>query len=339
MPATSRQIVSDAIHRRGPARLPVLQGELGVCDTAWLPQRRAAGFVPRMPGEDEWGCVWDKTEMKNMGQVKGHPLPAIPDDLLATRWPDYRDDSRWLDAPAALERYEGQGKYVVSGIFMVLFERMHSLHGFEDTLADLRLDRPAMERLADHIVEVHLTNVRELHRRFGNRVHGISMSDDWGTQTGAFVSAGMWMDFFFPRYQRLFAEMHRCGYDVWVHSCGKVNEIIECYIRAGVDVVNLQQPRALGIQEIGARYRGRIAFESLCDIQRTLPTGDRGLIAADADELMQHWADPAGGFIFSDYGDGGAIGAPPGAKLAMYREFSRLSQRLYGQALPEPTAA
>ena len=267
------------------------------------------------------------------------PLPEIPADLRATRWPDYTDDSRWLDAPGALTRYESEGKYVVSGIFMVLFERMHSLHGFEDTLADLRLDRPAMERLADHIVEVHLTNVRELHRRFGDRVHGISMSDDWGTQTGAFVSQAMWFDFFLPRYKRLFDEMHRCGYDVWVHSCGKVNEIIEGYIRAGVDVVNLQQPRALGISEIGKRYRGRIAFESLSDIQVTLPTGDAGLIAADAEELIEHWAAREGGFIFSDYGDGGAIGAPPGAKLAMYRAFSRLSQRLYGQALPEPKVA
>lgn len=335
----SRQIVSDAIHRRGPQRLPVLQEELGVCDSAWLPLRNAAGFRPSTPGEDEWGCVWERTAVKNMGQIKGHPLATLPADLATIRAPDYRDDSRWSDCAGALDRAEGEGRYVLAGLFMVLFERMQGLHGFENCLMDLKAERPAMERFADHIVEIHLTYVRELHRRCGNRVQAISMTDDWGTQKSAYISQTLWLDFFLPRYRRLFDEMHRCGYDVWLHSCGRVNEIIEGFIAAGVDVVNLQQPRALGIPEIGSRYRGRIAFESLCDIQRTLPTGDPTLIAADAAELIEHWADRAGGFIFSDYGDGQAIGAPPGAKLAMYRAFSEHSRRLYGQALPEPLAA
>jgi hypothetical protein len=145
------------------------------------------------------------------------------------------------------------------------------------------------------------------------------------------------MDFFFPRYKKIFDAMHAMGCDVWVHSCGKVNEIVEGYIRAGVDVVNLQQPRALGIEEMGERYRGRITFSSLCDIQATLPTGDRAKIEADAEALMTRWATPDGGFVFSDYGDDAAIGVPDvETKLHMYEVFSRYSERLYGEPLPEP---
>jgi uroporphyrinogen decarboxylase len=143
------------------------------------------------------------------------------------------------------------------------------------------------------------------------------------------------MDFFFPRYKRIFDAMHEAGCDVWVHSCGKVNEIVEGYIRAGVNVVNLQQPRALGIEEMGRRYSGRIVFESLSDIQATLPSGDPARIEADAEALMRHWARPDGGFIFSDYGDDEAIGVrDPSTKPHMYRAFSRLSEKLYGQPLP-----
>jgi len=168
-------------------------------------------------------------------------------------------------------------------------------------------------------------------------VHGFTMTDDWGTQQAAFVSAELWMDFFYPRYKRLFDAMHGAGYDVWVHSCGKVNEIVEGYIRAGVDVVNLQQPRALGIPDVGARYRGRITFESLADIQATLPTGNLARVDADVRDLMEHWASPAGGFVFSDYGDSAAIGVQnPQTKLHMYRRFSEWSERLYGNPLPEP---
>ena len=223
----------------------------------------------------------------------------------------------------------------LGGIFMVLFERMHSLHGFENTLVDLYTDRPAMEALADRIVDVHLALVTEVSRRFPGRIHGWSMSDDWGTQQAAFISQELWMDFFLPRYKRIFDAMHAAGADVWVHSCGKVNEIIEGYIQAGVNLVNLQQPRALGIEEIGARYSGRIAFESLADIQATLPTGNRAAVDADVADLMQRWARPEGGFVFSDYGDDAAIGVKdPAIKAYMYESFSRWSERVYGQGLP-----
>jgi len=210
------------------------------------------------------------------------------------------------------------------------------LHGFENVLCGLLTDRPAMGALADKIVETHLVLIDNLHRRFPGRIHGFGMTDDWGTQQAAFVSFDLWMDFFCPRYKRLFDAMHAAGWDVWVHSCGKVNEIIEGYIRAGVDVVNLQQPRALGIAEIGERYRGRICFESLADIQATLPTGDRSRIDADVEALMTQWASPDGGFVFSDYGDSAGIGVKdPQTKRYMYERSSEYSERIYGEPLPE----
>jgi uroporphyrinogen-III decarboxylase len=281
--------------------------------------------------------VWEKTEMVNMGQVKGHPLSSLS-QLSTFRPPDYSLPSRFVDMGAALDRLDAEGKYTISGIFMVLFERMHSLLGFENTLIGLYDDRPAMEDMADMITSTHVTLVQEVSRRFPGRINGWCMSDDWGTQNAAFIGFDMWMDFFYPRYKRIFDAMHAAGCDVWVHSCGKINEIIEGYIRAGVNVVNLQQPRALGIREIGERYRGRIAFQSLSDIQASLPTGDRQKVAEDAEMLMAHWASPKGGFIFSDYGDGAAIGVKDAAiKRFMYDEFSKQSKALYGEALPVPT--
>ena len=292
-----REVVQRAIRFETPPRLPVLMDGLGVSDAAGLPIRAAAGFQPA-EGEDEWGCVWRHSDVPNMGQVKGHPL-------------------------------------VVCGIFMVLFERMHALHGFENVLVALYEDRPGIEALADRIADVHVGFVREVARRFPGRVNGWTMSDDWGTQQAAFIGFDLWMDLFFPRYKRIFDAMHEAGCDVWVHSCGKVNEIIEGYVRAGVDVVNLQQPRALGIEEIGSRYRERITFQGLADIQATLPTGDRARIEADVEALMTHWATPQGGFIFSDYGDDKAIGVlDPSTKTSMYETFSAWSQCIYGEALP-----
>lgn len=307
---------------------------LGVSDAVRVPMRRPETFKPAVEGQDEWGCVWGHTDVPNMGQVVEHPMEDARrlENLSA---PDYTDDSRYVDVEASLLKAEADGKYTICGIFMVLFERMHALHGFENTLVDLFVDRPAMERLADRIADIHIGFVEEVARRFPGRIDGWAMSDDWGTQQNSFIGYDFWMDFFYPRYKRIFDAMHRAGCDVWVHSCGRINDIIEGYIRAGVDVVNLQQPRALGIEDIGARYAGRIAFESLADIQATLPTGSRDAIEADVRSLMTHWASADGGFIFSDYGDGRAIGiADEFVKPFMYDAFSRWSERIYGAPLP-----
>jgi hypothetical protein len=332
---TSYEIIKKAINREHPPRLPVKMGSLGVSDVAGIPRKPPQGWKQPQPGVDEWGCAWGHTSIRNMGQVVVHPLADLS-GLDSYPMPDYNDDSRYVDVPATLDRCEEQGKYVVAGIFMVLFERMHTLHGFENVLMELFTDRPAMSALAQRITDVHLTYIHYIGQHFSERVHAFSMTDDWGTQEAAFIGMDLWRDFFMPYYKSMFDAMHSYGYDVWVHSCGKVNEIIEGYIEAGVNVVNLQQPRALGIEEIGKRYRGRIAFESLADIQDTLPTGDKALVERDARDLMEHWADRKGGFVFSDYGDGEAIGVKDlEVKRFMYECFSRHSEELYGQPLPE----
>ncbi len=333
MSQSSREIVQAALRLQRPERLPVRMSSLGVDDTAWV-WRKTANRVEDGVQLDEWGCRWEKTAMQNMGQVKGHPLPELAAHERVTA-PDYSQDWMYTECDATLRAAEAQDKYTQAGIFMVLFERMHALAGFENVLMGLLAERAQAEALADKILAAQISLVRNFQERFGTRLHSFSMSEDWGTQQAAFISMPLWYDFFFPRYKKLFDVMHAGGQDVWVHSCGKVNEIIQGFIDAGVDAVNLQQPRALGIEEIGRRYRGKITFESLSDIQATLPTGDAARIEADAAALGDHWMLPEGGFVFSDYGDGAAIGAPLDAKRCMYEAFSRVSERIYGAPLPE----
>ncbi|HCE43129.1 MAG TPA: hypothetical protein DET40_06255 [Lentisphaeria bacterium] len=328
------ETVKAAIQFKNPERLPVRMGCFKCDDTMWIPRPSADKIVGGVK-TDEWGCIWDHTDVKNMGQVTGHPLSDLSEHEKVVP-PDYSEEWRFKDCEAVFKTAEQEEKYTQVGIFMILFERMHSLAGFENTLMGLIADRENASALADKIVDAHITLVRNYQERFGKRLHSFSMTDDWGTQQAAFISMDLWYDFFFPKYKKIFDAMHEGGQDVWVHSCGKVNEIIQGYIDAGVDAVNLQQPRALGIEEIGRRYREKITFESLADIQATLPKAKKDLIVKDADDLAKHWMSPKGGFVLSDYGDGEAIGTPAETKMIMYREFSRVSEEVYGKPLPKP---
>ncbi|KKM28026.1 hypothetical protein LCGC14_1568800 [marine sediment metagenome] len=282
---TSQEIVRRAIEFDDPPRLPMRFGSLGVSDThgvGWGQVGTGYGSGERST-VDEWHCRWQRTEVANMGQVKGHPLADLA-GMADFPWPD-------ADDPALYEgmeqRFEGaEGKYVTTGIFMLLFERMHALAGFEQTLMALYADRARMEALADRIVRFDLGIIRNISGRFGGRIHGFSFTDDWGTERATFIDPALWDDFFAPRYKRIFDACHDAGWHVWMHTCGKVNGIIEILIGIGLDVINLQQPRALGIEQIGRQFRGRICFESLCDIQATLPFKDAHAIGEEAAELL-----------------------------------------------------
>jgi hypothetical protein len=303
------QVVRRAVEFQRPARLPVRFEALGLSDVHHVGWNQiGTGDHGLRETVDEWGCLWMRSEVDNMGQVKGHPL-ADWRALDRFRWPDPADPAFYEGME---DDFEGSdGKYVVTSIFMLLFERMHALHGFANTLADLYLERERIEMLADRIVEFDLGIIRNIAQRFPGRIHGLAFTDDWGTQQNVFIRPQLWDEFFKPRYKRIFDAAHQAGWHVWMHSCGKINAILDNLIEIGLDIIELQQPRALGIEEIGQQFRGRICFESLCDIQHTLPFKDAGALREEAILLLEDWATPDGGFILSDYGDGRATFLEP----------------------------
>jgi uroporphyrinogen decarboxylase len=319
MPMSSYEVVRRAIEFGTPDRLPLRFVSLGLSDTHVVKWNQiGTGDHAYRQTLDEWSCTWVRSAERNMGQVKGHPL-ADWSALDAFRWPD-GDDPAFYEGMEA--RFEGsEGKYVLTSIFMLLFERMHTLHGFENTLTDLYADRPRMEMLADRIVDFDLQIIENVARRFPGHIHGFSFTDDWGTELATFVNPKLWDEFFKPRYKRIFDAIRAHDWHVWMHSCGKVNAILNGLIEIGLDVVNLQQPRALGIEDVGREFGGRICFESLCDIQATLPWRGVKEINEEAQLLLEQWATPAGGFILSDYGDGEAIGVPVETKQSMLDAF------------------
>lgn len=321
---TLRENMRRAVEFRTPEWLPINgYGETG--HTEWVPTEQI--LPPQaLAGRalDQWLCRWEKSEVPNMGLVRGHPLEDW-NDLADYPWPQAGDPRRYAKVPAFLEALEADparaGKYRICSIFMLLWERMQALHGLENCMVDMLDDIPHIHELADRLVDYDITFIREMHRIAGSRIDAFNFTEDWGSETALMVSPSLFRSFFLPRYKRIFAAAHDCGWHVWMHSCGRINQALPLLIEAGVDIINMQQPLVNGIEEIGAELAGRICFETLCDIQRTLPKGDLREIEEQAVALMNRWGTPRGGFILGDYGDPVAIGANPHVKQAMLELF------------------
>jgi uroporphyrinogen decarboxylase len=324
----SLEIVRRAIEFAGPPRLPFWQNVVAdlpndVCD-CWEMDRARRGWFFDRAAEDDWGCGWARTAVRNMGRVVHHPLEDWA-KLAAYRPPDPCDPFYFERVDEVLAR--AGDRYVVVTCHFNLFERLHMLHGLERTLADFYLEPEKIEKLLDMILEFKVALFGELHRRFGDRVHGLFCTDDWGSQQGTFISGPMFEQFFLRRYRILIQAAHDCGWHFMLHTCGKVNAFVPYFIEMGVDVLNLQQPRAYGIEELGRQFAGKVCFLTTADIQATMPRGDLAAIRREVNELVDHWSTPAGGLIVFNYGQDDVIGTTPAATETMFREFARRMDR------------
>lgn len=330
-----REIVRRAIEFDNPPRLPFFIGgfweELlsekltgfpnDVCD-CWEMDRQKAGWFFDNPTWDDWGCQWERSEVENMGQVTYSPLEDWS-KLDSYHRPNPRDPFYFERISEVID--SAGERYVVVASHFNLFERLHMLHGFQRTLEDFYLEPEKIHRLLDIILDFKLEHFDELARRFGDRVDGLFLTDDWGTQNSTFVSADIFKEFFFNRYKKLAEAIHSHGWHFMLHSCGRINNFVPFFIDVGVDVLNMQQPRLYGIEELGRQFAGRICFLTTVDIQATLPKGDADAVRQEAEELVKHWSTPKGGFIVFNYGDSKAIGTTNEITEVMFKTFYELA--------------
>jgi hypothetical protein len=270
---------------------------------------------------DEWGCTWSRSEVKNMGLVTGNPLEDW-NNLSTYHFPD-PDDPVFYEGMEERSQKLDREKYIQTGIFMVLFERLHSLRGFENVMLDFYLEREKLAALADRIVEFDIGIIRNISKRFPGIIDGISFSDDWGTELNAFISRDLFDEFFKPRYKIVFDVCHEAGWHIWFHSCGKITSLVPSLIDAGANVFNLLQPRVLDIEAFGKQFAGKTCFSTCADIQHTLPFKSVAEIADEVKLLLRYWSTPQGGFIVSDYGDSHAVGVSDSAKRAMFEAYNQ----------------
>jgi len=310
---TPRQRVLDSLEHRQPDRTPYhitftaparekmiahygnpgFESSLGNCLTVLrtrLPERELAG----QPGvwEDEFGVQWDRRVDPDIGTVCNRRI--TPGALNAYRFPDPR-------APARFERFqaglrEKGGRFALATLAFTLFERAWTLAGMEELLVAMVLEKPFAHRLLDRILEYDLEVVRQA-LRFD--VDGVRFGDDWGGQRGLLMGPALWREFIKPRVAQLYGLVKAAGKRVFIHCCGKVDELFSELIEIGVDVFNPFQPEVMDVEQMKRRYGGEITFFGGISTQKTLPYAS----AAELKEEVRRLLDRVGR-------QGGYIAAP-----------------------------
>jgi hypothetical protein len=308
----SRTLVKKVIHFDAAPRIGYHLPGPWPNDIAWGPIGPAPDWQERRWTDgnaecwiDEWGCEWRRLGGISKGEVFRGAL-AEWDQLDAYRPPDFGIASRYDEARQAFAG--AAGKYRLGGLPGCAFSLSRYIRRLDNFLADCLLEPERVRRLNGLVMD----EVEKAVRRLADAgADGVMFAEDWGTQDRLLMSPALFRDLFLPEFHRLCGAARAAGVDVWMHSCGKMGDIMEDLIAAGVRVFQFDQPTLHGIEHLGRRYGGRAAFECPVDIQRTLQTRDAAKIRDEARRLCEVLGGRGGGFICCRYIDEKAIGIEP----------------------------
>lgn len=222
-------------------------------------------------------------------------------------------------------RAEVPDKWLIGEMPAFTFGIARNMFKLEEYLAALILERKQIKVLHDKIDVV-------LEQMIRNYAAGgadcIFFLEDWGTQSQLIIRPQLWYEEFFGRFEKLCGIAHQCGVKVFMHSCGQIGVIVPGLMKAGVDVLQFDQPDLYGIDQL-AEYQeeGKITFWCPVDIQKTLQTRNEEIIRNKAREMLDKLWNGRGGFIAGYYEDNAAIGLDPKWQDYACQEFLKRGKR------------
>jgi uroporphyrinogen decarboxylase len=242
--------------------------------------------------EDQFGVQWDRSIDRDIGNVCN--VSVTRDTLADFRFPDPDDLSRFASHAALIATFSDS--FHVTDLGFSLYERAWTLAGMESFLMAMVDDPGFAHALLDRIVEF---NLRVIEKACAFPIDAMMFGDDWGQQRGLVMGPALWREFIKPRIRRMYAKVKASGKRVFIHSCGKVDELFPELIECGLDVFNPFQPEVIDVYDAKRRYGSRLSFYGGISTQKTLPYGT----VDDVKDEVRRLLDSIGK-------DGGYIAAP-----------------------------
>jgi len=269
---------------------------------AWQPKKWNEGNFEYY--DDEWGNIWYRVKGKSSGGEIYRPVLDNWEKLKEFKMPGLSDSRRFIEAK---ERFKNDSEHFHLGSLPGFpFAVCRYLRKMENYLQDLILERDHIEELHDRVTVL----LEEIIKRWAETgADGVFFCEDWGTQERLLISPAMWREIYKPLFRRLCSTAHNSGLAVIMHSCGYNWTILDDLAETGVNCFQFDQPRLYGLERLARKLQDlKVCLFAPVDIQRILPSGNRGLIVKEAQAMVNLFFGKNGGFIAKNYGDLQGIG-------------------------------
>ena len=222
-------------------------------------------------------------EIDDPAQLDGYPFPSAD----------------WYDYATIAEQAEGWADYAVffgSAGHLDFMNGIARCRGVERVLFDVGSEDPVFMRLVEERFRFFYEVTERVLQAAGGRIDIVHCGEDLGTQRGPIISLRSFERLFEPFYAQYFQLVHRYGARVLMHSCGSVRHFSPKLIGLGLDILDVVQVAAAGMELEGLqRDFGALSFSGTMCVQSILPFGTVEDVEREVRRRLDLFAD--GGLI------------------------------------------
>ncbi|MDR0459308.1 MAG: hypothetical protein LBG68_02440 [Coriobacteriales bacterium] len=196
-------------------------------------------FEEMVGGPDKFGIPWVYVPQAQGSMVEpGNPTMTDTNDWQdIINFPDVANWD-WAGSAEANKDWVKTDKWFVYCHLTGLFERMISFMDFDNAAVALidpdQVDatHALLSALADNAIDI----IGRAYNAYGGVFDAINFHDDWGSQRAPFFSKDVCMEMIVPALKKVVSFVHDdLGLFFDMHSCGKNEMLVPCYIEAGCD--------------------------------------------------------------------------------------------------------
>jgi len=218
---------------------------------------------------DEWGIghwaggaagTYEKTypplaAASQIREIEAHPSPIIDAGRTAS----------------AVEALHARG-YPVFGYAGSIYEWSWWLRGMEQFMMDLlaapKLAEAVIRKVADYTKALALESARA-------GIDVLCFYDDAGMQTGLQIDPALWRRFIQPRWREVLEAVRSQFPETWffLHSCGRIEEIIPDIVDTGFHILHPIQPECMDYAKIRRAFGRDIVLCATISAQTLFPFG------------------------------------------------------------------
>ncbi|MCL2664804.1 MAG: hypothetical protein FWE82_04255 [Defluviitaleaceae bacterium] len=192
---------------------------------------------------------------------------GIPDDIFPKAdWYDYSEIKNQC------EKYRGYAK--IAGYCEFDFINSISfVRGYERVITDIAELNPVYLKLVEIRAERVSAYIKNILLAAGGEIDIVHFGEDLGTQLNLMISMDTFDGLFADHYKNAFATAHAYGAKTMLHSCGSVWKAIPRLIELGLDILDVVQTNAAGmeIERLHAMFGSGICFAGTMCVQNVLP--------------------------------------------------------------------
>lgn len=277
-------------------------------------------------GRDWFGVEWTFTP--------GDPAPMPSENYLfedICAWREYvvfpdLDAIDWEEAARKdrIDTFDREHHLLSQMIHNGVFERLHTMMGFENALCALLTDPEECKEFFDACADWKCKLIDKLHQYYKPDI--IVYHDDWGAQKGMLFAPDIWSELIKPATKKICEHTKSLGIRFEMHSCGMIKHIVpELAAEVRPDAIQL-----MAINDIPALKKitgDKIVYDVFVDVQKIAALETTGGLSEEGlrAELRKDFETLAEGGCYLP----AFITLSPTTKDVIFDEFDRVRMGVY----------